>query len=385
MTTIPPSTRWRSRMALLAGHCAAVADLAALPLWIGALVAYYGFNPQQAGGLVTLFLGGAVAASIVCASLFHRVSGRVVATGGFAAASAFFFGLTTTSAFGPMALLHAFAGVAVGCAASATHGTIGRSVRPHRLFALSGFALGVFALAFLGIVPVLVQRFGGSAVFAALSAVMGVTALVALVAFPRPDLPPPSIAAGKAPMHPQVWFLVVGTSMISLNQAMMFGFVERIGIDRGFGAPLVHAVLIALGVVNLTPAPLAAMLETRLSGRTVVMIGPVVQGIIFLMLTQSDGVVPYAIAAMTCVFPVIFTHTFAFGMLARLDPSGRATAATAAMLMIGAASGPVIAGTLVQAFGYGSLGFAAVVVATVAVLCFSRAAAPQPRAIPACD
>jgi predicted MFS family arabinose efflux permease len=77
----------------------------------------------------------------------------------------------------------------------------------------------------------------------------------------------------------------------------------------------------------------------------------------------------------------LFTHTFAFGMLARLDPSGRTTAATAAMVMIGAACGPVIAGTLVQGFGYPSLGISATVLATLAVLCFSRVRGPQPHAL----
>ncbi len=382
MTTVPASPRRSGRAALLLGHCAAMADMAALPVWIGALVAYYGFNPQQAGGLVTLFLSGAVAASIVCASLFHRANGRVLATAGFAAASALFFALTRTSAFGPMALLHVLAGVAVGCAASATHGTIGRSMHPHRLFALSGFALGLFALLFLGIVPVLVQRLGGEAMFAALSAVMGAAALLSLMAFPRPDLPPPSVAAGRAAMHPEVWFLVIGVTMIALNQAMVFSFVERIGIDRGFGAPFVQGVLIALGVVNLVPALLAAVLETRMHGRTALLAGPVVQAIIFIALTQSHGAAPYAISAAVCVFPVLFTHTFAFGMLARLDPSGRTTAATAAMVMIGAACGPVIAGTLVQGFGYASLGISAVVLATAALLCFARVRAPRPHALP---
>ena len=382
MTTKPPSSRWSGRAALLAGHCAGMADLAALPLWIGALVGSYKFSPQQAGGLVTLFLGGAVVASIACASLFHRVRGRALATCGFAAASLFFFVLASTSGFDAMALLHGLAGVAVGCAASATHGTIGRSVHPHRLFALAGLALGVFALALLGIVPVLIERFGGAAIFAALSAVMGGAALIALAVFPPPDVPAPALVAGGRAMPAAAWFVVLGISIMSLNQAMMFAFVERIGIDRGFGTPLVHGVLIALGLVNLIPAPLAAVLETRVNARTVVLAGPVVQAIIVLVLTQSGGVVPYAIATALCVFPMIFTHTFAFGMLARLDPSGRATAATAAMVMIGAASGPVIAGTLVQSFGYASLGISAIVVATLSVLGFSRVRESKPSAVP---
>jgi predicted MFS family arabinose efflux permease len=377
MTTKPAGSLWRGRAALLAGHCAGMADLAALPVWVGALVASYGFNPQQAGGLVTLFLAGAVAASIVCASSFHRVSGRAVAACGFAAASLFFFALASTSGFGSMALLHTLAGAAVGCAASATHGTIGRSVHPHRLFATAGLALGLFALAFLGIVPPLVEVLGGRAVFMALSAVMAATALTALMVFPQPDLAAPTVAARARAMPREAWFVIVGISIMSLNQAMMFGFVERIGMDAGFGAPMVHGVLIALGIVNLAPAPLAALLERRVNARTVLLAGPALQAIIVLALTQDAGAVRYAIAAATCVFPMIFTHTFAFGMLARLDASGRATAATPAMVMTGAALGPVIAGTLVKNFGYASLGVSALVVATLAVLCFSRVRAPQ--------
>jgi hypothetical protein len=69
---------------------------------------------------------------------------------------------------------------------------------------------------------------------------------------------------------------------------------------------------------------------------------------------------------------VIFTHTFAFGTLATIDKSGRAVAATPVMLMTGAAIGPILAGTLVKAFGYGSLGAVATVIAIVASTCFSR-------------
>ena len=61
-----------------------------------------------------------------------------------------------------------------------------------------------------------------------------------------------------------------------------------------------------------------------------------------------------------------------FGMLARLDRSGRSMAATPAMLMTGAAIGPILGGTLVKASGYGALGIAAVLIAFLAVACFSR-------------
>ena len=74
---------------------------------------------------------------------------------------------------------------------------------------------------------------------------------------------------------------------------------------------------------------------------------------------------------------MIFTHTFAFGVLSKLDPTARALAGTPAMLMIGAAVGPILGGTLVQSFGYGSLGVAAVIVAAIAVFLFSKVHAPH--------
>ena len=89
---------------------------------------------------------------------------------------------------------------------------------------------------------------------------------------------------------------------------------------------------------------------------------------------------PFAIATALFAGVMIFSHTFAFGLLAGLDPSGRAVAATPAMLMVGAAIGPVLGGTLVKTLGYGSLGVAALIVACVAVACFWRV---RPAAAPA--
>ena len=47
-------------------------------------------------------------------------------------------------------------------------------------------------------------------------------------------------------------------------------------------------------------------------------------------------------------------------------------AATPAMLMTGAAIGPILGGTLVKSLGYGSIGVVALCIAVVAVACFWR-------------
>ena len=133
-------------------------------------------------------------------------------------------------------------------------------------------------------------------------------------------------------------------------------------------------VLIALGFVNLVPPVLAALLERRLAAMRVGLGGALVQATLALVVAFSASFIPYALAAAVFVAVMIFTHTFVFGWLSRHDASGRAVALTPAMLMSGAALGPIAGGGLVAAFGTSSLGIAAVLVDALALACYWRAA-----------
>lgn len=373
MTT---TERWPGRLALMVAHCAGMVDLVALPVWVGTLITEYGFDPQQAGGLATLFLVGAVVASVFFASQFNRINGRLAATAGFGVAAVAFFIASTQTAFAPLAIAHALAGFSAGTALSFTHGTIGRSANPHRLFAIVGTALGVFAIVFLGATPNMIAAVGGAALFRIFAAVMVIAAVVAAFLFPQPAS---SEIAGATEVSQKigrsVWAGILGVSTMALIQAMVFSFVQQIGTDRGFSMQAVTGVLIALGFVNLFPAPLAAILQNRIEAEKVVLAGPVVQAVIALLVVLSATFVPFAAGAVLFTAVMIFTHTFAFGLLSRLEGTGRALAATPAMLMVGSAIGPILGGTLVKFSGYPAIGVAACIFALVAVGLFSQARA----------
>ena len=362
----------RGRFALMAAHCAGMIDLVALPVWVGTLVAHYRFDPQQAGLLATLFLVGAVLASVLLAPRFNRLPARKVATLGYATCALGFALAARSTTFAALAPLHALCGVAAGAALSVTHGTIARSARPHRLFALAGAALGVFAVVFYAVTPQLVARAGGAALFFVFAGVMAAAAAAVLLAFPATEATTVAGGSAPAPLSRAVWAGIIGIACMALVQAMTFSYLERVGSDRGFGAAAVNGVLVALGLVNLLPAPLAALLETRWQPRAVLLAGPVLQMVLTAVVMNATTFAPYAAAAAVFAAVMIFTHTFAFGLIARLEPSGRALAATPAMMMTGAAIGPLLGGTLIKAYGYGSLSLAAAVVAVVAVFCFSK-------------
>ena len=380
----------RGRAALIVAHCAGMLDVVALPVWVGTLIGRYGFDPQQAGLIVTLFLGGVVLASLVLAPRFNRLSGRWVASSCFAVCALGFWAATRSPGFALLALLHALCGVANGAALSVTHGTIALSARPHRLFAIVNTALGIAAVFYLGVTPQIVATAGGPALFVVFGAVMALAALVSALAFPGATPPSSAGAAPSSSMNVDaagrferpVWFGIAGVSLMAVVQAMIFSFVERVGHERGFGAEALAGVLIALGIVNLAPAPLAALLERRLPAHAVLVWTPVVQALLAFTVMNATAFWAYGAAASVIVAVVVFSHTYAFGLLARLEPSGRALSATPAMLMAGSAIGPVLGGTLVKFVGYGSLGVAALVLCSAAVMCFRQLPRPA-RGVPA--
>eukprot|EP01035_Chromulina_nebulosa_P058341 gene58341-79881_t len=217
------------------------------------------------------------------------------------------------------ALLATVAGLGVGCALTFTHGSIGRSANPHRLFATVTVVLGVFAVVFLGGVPQLILRGDASVLFTVIGGAMAMGAAVMALAFPRipqgPVQDPERAAQPLAPIPRAAWFTIGVVVCLTLNQAMVFSFVERIGAERGFGTERVNGVLIALGLVNLTPGLLAAWLQKKWSPVAVGMGGPIGQAVLAVTMTTAASFLPYAVAAALYVSMVIFTHNFLFGLL----------------------------------------------------------------------
>ena len=362
------------RIALYFGHVAGMIDMVALPVWVGTLISQFHLSPQKAGGLATLFLIGVVVASLYCAPRFNRLPVRVLAPAGYAVAALAFLMSAFTDQYLLLACLHAIGGIATGCSLSCTHGTIGRCQNPHRIFALAQFSLGAFSIVFLGSMPVIVAKFGGSALFIIFALVMLASALVCSIFFPAPDWTDeenPEVIKAKIP--PMVWFGILGISMMAINQAMIFSFVERVGIDSGFGLEKVSATLIAVGFITLLPALLAVALQRHWPAIRVMLGGPIIQALLAFLIVNSAGFVSYAVAVSFYPFVMMFTHTFVFGFLARHDPSGRAVAATPAMNMIGSAIGPFLGGSLVQFYGYPSLSYVAIGLSLIAVVSFSLA------------
>ncbi|PJE55471.1 MULTISPECIES: MFS transporter [unclassified Marinomonas] len=371
----------QSKIVLGIGHMAGMVDLAALPLWISVLMQDYHLLPQQAGLTVTLFLVGIVISSIILSPKYTRLNHRYVAAFGFAVASASFFTASKLSvvseSFSMLIILHVIAGLGAGAALSSVHGTIGKTENPHRLFGLVNVALGVLAIVLFALLPQATKQIGGIAIFIAFFALMACAAIVMFFFFPKvsdettkhnKDENQANKVTAKILSKPAVWMFICVVSCLTLNQAMVFSFVDRIGDLHNFDRKQVETVLIVMSFINLTPGIVASLLQKRLSPIKVAIAGPCLQALFALSITHaSSNFLLYAIPVAFYVTLVIFTHTFVFGLLAKIDPTGRAVAATPAMMMIGSAIGPLLGGVIVATVGYQGLAWATVIISCIAV------------------
>jgi len=361
-----------TRMALAAGSVAGMIDLVALPLWVSTLISGFGYRPALAGAMPTAFLAGAVLASVALASRFHGLNGRRLAPVAYAAAAVALLAISAHPGPVEVLLLHVLAGLAVGTGASFVTGTMGRTAAPHRMFAMAGLALGLFSLVFMGAVPPLLAHSGPGAFFVVLAGIMALAAVI--LALFLPARTEADAAAGDLRRLPgPARLAIAGVAGMALVQALVYSFVIEIGRAGGVSEARIQLLLLALGVVNLVPPVLAALLERRLDPMGVARTGPLVQAVLTVLMVFGSGLPVFAVGMLLFPSVIVFCHTFVFGFLAGQDPSGRAVAATPAMLMTGSAIAPLLGGAVVELAGFPALAALAVLIALAASAAFARA------------
>lgn len=374
---------WTGHIVLLLCHVAGLLDLVILPLWVGGLIGTYKLNPQLAGGLVTLYLAGVLVSNAILAFRFDRVPTRAVAAIGFLIPAIAFFLMTQVSdtegasAVTLIAVLNFVGGLGAGAGMAVVHGMIGRSLNPHRLFAFVNFGICIFGVAFFTLTPSMMATMGVKAVFINAGAVIFVAFLAALLAFPqlpsgrheelhkRKDKPGVLMASTTI-----LVICFIGVVFLQIGNAVTLSFVERVGNFRGFDSASIGMVLAVGGLVPFLAPIGATILQKKLNPIWVTIVGMIVHAALSATVSNSSSFLSYAAAYAFVTATVVFTHTFAFGLLARIDPSARMNALTPTMMMLGSAIGPFLGGTIAQFLGFPQVGIAAAICAVIGALCY---------------
>ncbi|MFY9812143.1 MFS transporter [Aquabacterium sp.] len=358
--------------ALVIGHCAGLMDITALPVWVGmVLIGGLAIEPQRAGFLLSLFLGSVVLSSLYFAPRLIKLRRKHFTWGAYGLAAATFAcmpSLSDTYAF--LAAAHVIAGMSVGCGLTMVHGTMGGTANPHRTAAIAFTSLSLISIVLMATLPPALVKLGPNLFFYTMAGIMLTASIASLLAFPNVGAAAEHGVVTGVRVPRRVWYGIAGVSLLMVSHSMVFGFVERIGAGHGFSSAQITTALIVSGFANLVPVALSGFLEQRLRAASVIVAGPLIQAAAALVVTNRPEFEVYVLATCVLIAVVTFTHVFAFGVLARLDPTGRVVGATPVMVMTGSATGPLIGGVLAQHVGYSSLGWCAILLGTLCATSF---------------
>ena len=225
--------------------------------------------------MITAYMIGVFLTSVALAPRFDRLPARLIAIGGFILGALAFFAIINVDGFAVLVPAHFMAGIGAGSALSMVHGTISRSVRPHRLFAIVNFGVAIFSIAFFAAVPDAVQH-SPNVLFYVLGGLLILGAIAAATAFPQPPegtigwREKSAAVAGAVPFRLAVILAFVGVALLSAGQGQTYAFLERIGSWRGFPASDIGHMLVVSGFLICWRqlSPLCLRMRCRVSARS---------------------------------------------------------------------------------------------------------------------
>jgi len=324
-----------------------------IPLLIGAMVADRGFTDQQAGLVASADLAGyAVMTFVTAMFLIHRNWRRMALVG---VAIMFVANIATTfvSAAGAFAAVRFLSGLGAGILAAIATVSLGQSDKPDRNYGLLFAASLLFGTAGLWGLPLLLDRVGlnGAYVLIALLAV-----IVGFLSTSLPASGTPQTRLSDS-VTPQRSWILAGIMLLSITlfwaqQNALYAYMERIGNASGLS---VQFIGFTLGLANLTGfagASLVAWLGTRFGRLLPLVLSTAVQLTCLWALSGIISAPGYLIALGVISLSWNIVNPIQIGILAGVEPSGRALALASTVIGVGLAAGPALGAAVLHGNDY---------------------------------
>ena len=332
-----------------------------LPMIVGTAVDDLGFTPQQAGLLASAEMAGAGLGTFVVSPRVHLWNRRKIASLGLLS---IIVGATLSMLAGSYGLLipsRALTGLGAGAIVAAVIASMSGARNPERMFGLwTIFNMVMASTLFFVVMPRVIAFWGADGVFGAL----GVAALIgtfALRKYPVNVAAKTDEAAVGVIDKRKVGLGLVAIFCAYLAHGAIWAFMGRIGLAANLDAGLISRVLGSAALAGLAGGLLVTWLGTR-SGRVLPNLAALVVSIASLLFVINGSTTrAFIVAAMLFYIAWVFGLPYLMGVIAGLDPGGRAAAFAIVMQNIGLAAGPALAGFMISGESFGILGWMGVV------------------------
>lgn len=340
-------------VALIACHVAGLIFLPAMPMVMGAFVNDFAASSEWLGRIASLQLMATACGAFCFSVLGRRSNCRLLVI--LALACEILINIATINAGGVVSLLilRGFSGFFQGTLLAAAGAGATLSKCTEKTFALYNIALAVFAVVVLICGATVVPQYGNAGVFGIIICVDMLALGVVIRQFPtfrlirkEDNSPPLGIRA-----IPGAFRVLLALGLFGIGLSGTQTFMERLGFYHGTTLD-VMAIALALGWCLAVFSPFILLwnrhTQRRISGVLLVSYA----GIAILALMLSYAPISYVyLMAMALFTPVImFIEPLQFGVLGRLDGSGRLAALGPAAISIGCGAGPLVTSIMVSRF-----------------------------------
>jgi predicted MFS family arabinose efflux permease len=343
-------------------HLAGLMFLPMTPLIMGSLATDFQATPTWLGTVASVQLVGTAVGAFLFSGLASHINARKLVIGAIGCELIVNLASAQADSLVELTLLRGMSGLAQGILLAAASATAVLAKKTSKIFVFYNVALAVLAVIsiFIGSYIIPLFRFGaGFLLFFALD--FGALLLI-LNGFPHFILPP-RLRSGNYPSSPLSGVKIKAFLALAFFGVAIAGtqtFIERIGSWRGVEFETV-AIFLALGwcLAVATPLLLVPLFKTKENYLVPLLVGYTSIVIVALTLSLVQPVSIYLLAAAIFIPLVMFLEPIQFGILGRLDETGRLAGLGPAAISIGAGVGPFLTSLSVKFFGLVSVGICA--------------------------
>lgn len=328
-----------------------------LPLVVSQAIAGLGLDPSAAGLLATAEMAAGGVATFLASFVVHRIDRRRIALLGLiliVAGSAISEGI---SHFGVMVFGRLVTGVGEGSLIAAVIASMAGTRLPERNFGLWTIANMVAAsLLLYAIMPAVAASWGLTGVFGAYLclALPG----FALLAWYPDDTPvpraatTPAAATSASRLGAGVCLCLTAILLSHLAHGGIWAYMQRFGAASGISAAVTTRALGYAAFAGLLGGALVTLLGTRWGRALPNAAALVLSAASALLVTTGRTPGTFVTAAMCFYLAWVFGLPYLMGIIAALDPQGRAATLGIVMQNVGLAAGPAGAGALAAGLQY---------------------------------
>ena len=349
------------------------------PAFVGGLVSELGFDAVQAGYVAAAENTGKAIMSIAMMFLVSRINWRVL---GYIALLVLLTANLLCVAFKSYELylvFRAMSGLANGVIIPLCYIAIGLTTQSERNFGVMSVLLLLYSAAVFYAVPAMFELAGFDALVL-MFASLAIVALPMIRQFPESGRTSGHVtpAGGQLALPRRVAATLV-MYFFFVAVFSVFPYLALMGQSAGLGDQATASVMSIAQFFGIGGSILVIVIANRFGQLTPTTTGMVLMTLAIAML----GAAPtnFGFAAAVCMYIGLwsFMHPFLLAVQARLDSSGRQMAYATAAQMLGIASGPAIAASLLRVGDYGlivavSVGSLLLSLALIVVLLSGRAA-----------